>query len=127
MILFPGRYRVRTSRTTCDGTKLISDASSWKSAILTMRPRCQNLQKVAFKPLEWKSSRLQADRFITRLSNKSDSPRRVVRAESRDLHVEPPEVGTATRPPTIRPRAQLNEKATFIAQNLNNCKGANMD
>src|SRR5215510_13497702 len=31
------------------------------------------------------------------------SPRRVVRAESRDLHVEPPEVGTAGRPPTIRP------------------------
>src|SRR5262249_23721979 len=27
-------------------------------------PSCQNLHMVAFKPREWKSSRLQADRFI---------------------------------------------------------------
>src|SRR5262245_51944508 len=32
------------------------------------------------------------------------SPRRVVCAETRDLHVEPPDVGTAARPPIIRPR-----------------------
>src|SRR5262249_5513988 len=55
------------------------------------------------------------------------SPRRVVRAKSRDIHVEPPEVGTAARPPTIRPQAQVNENATFGAQNLSNCKGANMN
>src|SRR5262245_589735 len=62
-----------------------------------------------------------------RAGRHSRSLRRVVRAESRDIHVEPPEVGTAARPPTIRPRAQLNEKATFGAQKLSNCKGASMN
>src|SRR5262245_56336728 len=66
-------------------------------------------------------------RFWRRLraGRHSRSPRRVVPAAGRNLHVEPPELDAAARPPPIRPRGQLNEKATFGAQNLSNCKGAN--
>ena len=36
------------------------------------------------------------------------SPRRVVPSAGRDLHVDPPAVDAAARPPTVRPRTQLN-------------------
>src|SRR5262245_25353633 len=68
-------------------------------------------------------------RFWRRLraGRHSRSPRRVVPAAGRNLHVEPAELEAAARPPPNQPRGQLNEKATFGAQNLSNCKGANMN
>src|SRR5262249_43878709 len=87
--------------------------------------RSRLLYQLRFQGVHQQPEGLPWHRF--RAGRHSRSPRRVVRAETRDLHVEPPEVGTAARPPTIRPRAQLNEKATFGAQNLSNCKGAHMN
>src|SRR5262245_39077319 len=52
-----------------------------------------------------------------RTGRHSRSPRRVVCAETRDLHLEPLEVGTAARTPTIRPRTEVNGSRSARGEN----------
>ena len=51
-----------------------------------------------------------------RAGRHSRSPRRVVRPEERDLHVEPPGMGTAGRRPTVRPRALVDRSLQWRAR-----------
>src|SRR5262249_30738986 len=67
--------------------------------------RSRLLYQLRFQGVHQQPEGLPWHRF--RAGRHSRSPGRAVRAETRDLHMEPPEVGTAARPPTIRPRAQL--------------------
>src|SRR5215813_14326895 len=77
--------------------------------------RSRLLYKLRFQGGQQQSEGRLWHRF--RAGRHSRSPRGVVAAEARDLHMEPPEVGAAARRSAIRPWASVNG-ATYGVRNI---------